>query len=353
MSYIDEFWVGKRVLVTGHTGFKGSWLSIYLNELGALVSGFSLPPEQKSSIYSSIPTSLWHNEFLGDIRAKDLFSEHIQVFQPDIIFHLAAQASVLESHRDPETTWQTNVLGTQNILESLKFMDRTTSVVIITTDKVYENLENGIPFVETDSLGGFDPYSASKAAVELLVSSYRRSFFMSDERVKVATARAGNVIGGGDWLPDRIFPELMRSAQSGTCLEIRNPEAIRPWQHVLDPLHGYLCLAKKLHTSQSSNYQSAFNFGPGQESVQKVIDVVNEANRYLAFTWETSKVESGRYEAKVLRLNTAKAERDLGWSSRIGFSRSISQTIDWYVEFLNGSNGYDLTKLQIQEFLNS
>lgn len=224
------------MLVTGHTGFKGSWLSIYLNELGASVSGYSLPPVGNDSIYSSIPNAFWQSEILGDIRSAEQFDGFVKSSDPDIIFHLAAQASVLESHRNPETTWQTNVIGTQNILESLKGLGRSVSMVVVTTDKVYENLENGVPFVETDSLGGFDPYSASKAAVELLVSSYRKSFSFDRHQIHVATARAGNVIGGGDWLPDRIIPDLIRAAKSGTALTLRHPNSVRPWQHVLDPL---------------------------------------------------------------------------------------------------------------------
>jgi CDP-glucose 4,6-dehydratase len=340
------------VLVTGHTGFKGSWLSIYLKELGAFVSGYSLPADN-GSIYSSVPNSFWHSEILGDIRNKGQFDGFVKSSQPDVIFHLAAQASVLESHRDPETTWQTNVIGTQNILESLKGFGRSVTAVIVTTDKVYENLENGVPFVETDSLGGFDPYSASKAAAELLVSSYRRSYSFSDHDIRVATARAGNIIGGGDWLPDRIIPDLIKAAQSGTELEIRHPNAVRPWQHVLDPLSGYIQLAEKLYTTQSGEYQSAFNFGPGQEANQRVIDVVEQANQYLPFSWKTSEVESSTYEAIVLRLNTSKSQEILGWQSRIGFSETISQTMNWYLEYLKGSTAFDLTKKQIQEFLAS
>jgi len=277
-----SFWSGKKVLITGHTGFKGSWLMLWLLEQGAEVYGYSLEPKKDLNLFNNLLKELSFNNFnhfIGDICELKDFKSYIFQTKPDIIFHLAAQSLVRKSYEEPINTWQTNLIGSLNLLQCLRELDSNCSVVLVTTDKVYKNNEWIFGYRENDQLGGFDPYSASKAALEIAVSSWRNSFCKShsdnNSNIKIATARAGNVIGGGDWAEDRIIPDIMRSLSNNKILEIRNPLSTRPWQHVLEPLWGYMELARKLYMNEKG-FCEAFNFGPLIESNKKVIAAINE-----------------------------------------------------------------------------
>ena len=262
----DNFWFGKKVVITGHTGFKGSWLAIWLNSLNAKVFGISLEPENDECLFnlSNIKEEIQHN--IVDIRDYEKLSFLINEIQPDFIFHLAAQPLVRKSYIESRYTWETNVLGSINLLESMKYINIPCTAIFVTTDKVYHNTEKDVSYNEEDILGGFDPYSSSKSAVELAVNSWRNSFFTNENKIRIATVRAGNVIGGGDWSEDRIIPDAIKNLIIKNNIIIRNPNYVRPWQHVLDPLSGYLNLAEKISSNSNKIYQSAFNFGPDIEN---------------------------------------------------------------------------------------
>jgi CDP-glucose 4,6-dehydratase len=348
-----EFWVDKKVLVTGHTGFKGSWLTILLRSLGAEVSGYSLPPTRASVIYQSLPGDFFQFELLEDLNNKRALQTFIHNSKPEVIFHLAAQASVLESLRDPLKTWFTNVHGTQNLLNVLLELQMDCTCVVVTTDKVYQNLELNAPFKETDPLGGNDPYSSSKAAVELLVKSYNSSFPVFANKVRISTARAGNVIGGGDWLENRIIPDLMRAYFSSTQLTVRNPNSIRPWQHVLDALHGYLLQAEQfsLHGTCSSN--KAFNFGPAEESQVSVQELISEFSTHVSMKTPIVIPVKNSVESRLLSLNSKLAMDNLSWSPTMNFKESVELTANWYRANHEGENPFNLTQNQISDWLAS
>jgi CDP-glucose 4,6-dehydratase len=329
---LELFFSGKKVLVTGHTGFKGSWLTLWLTEMGAEVCGISLDPE---------PTSHWNelNLSIRDIRVditdREKFEREIKAFQPEIVFHLAAQPLVRHSYKFPVETIQTNVLGTVYLLDVLKDLDSTESVLVITTDKCYENKEWLWGYRENERLGGHDPYSSSKACVELVTQCYRDSFF-KENKIGLATARAGNVIGGGDWNTDRLIPDIMRSIQEGKKLEIRSPQATRPWQHVLDCIHGYLLLAMQLYLDKEG-FSSAWNFGPGQASNRSVQQVLDKMIEYMNFDWNMSdKIHP--HEATFLYLDSSKAKKFLGWNPVLNFSETIEYTARWYGAYLDKKN---------------
>jgi CDP-glucose 4,6-dehydratase len=336
LELILEEFRGKKVFVTGHSGFKGSWLSSILDKYGVITKGYSLKPNTNPALYNNIEFSNNHLSVYSDIRDYDKFKKEILSFEPDFIFHMAAQPLVLESYKNPRDTYEINFLGTLNLLEILKESNLTCTCILITTDKVYKNLELNRAFVETDSLGGNDPYSASKASCEILIDSYYTSFFQ-DSDINIASARAGNVIGGGDWSANRLFPDIIRSIYGSEDFEIRNPSATRPWQHVLEPLAGYLLLALKLQENPEK-YNGAWNFGPineDNESVKGIIDKINKAGLKLSLSINRNKKFK---EAKFLSLDINKAINNLNWEPKWDTEKSIKKTINWYQKFYNGEN---------------
>ncbi len=344
----SAFWKGKRVLVTGHSGFKGGWLVVWLRRLGAQVTGISLPPITEPNLFSLARIDSLCNSHFCDICKFDQFQELVLAADPEIVFHLAAQPLVRWSYREPLETFQTNVMGTANLLEIVRQGGAVRTVVMITTDKVYRNNDWLWPYREKDELGGQDPYSAGKAASELIISCYRESYF--DERgVGVASARAGNVIGGGDWSSDRLFPDAMRAWQSGSKLEVRHPDAIRPWQHVLEPLWGYLRLAEKLWAEPK--FAGAFNFGPAVGKEATVREVVELARVVFGPSDVRYACQNkGPYEANTLRLDPTKAFLTLDVAPRWSLQQSIERTVNWYQHQKNGMDPGLLCQQEINAY---
>jgi CDP-glucose 4,6-dehydratase len=348
-----EFWRGKRVFITGHTGFKGAWLSYWLVLLGAKVTGYALSPPTEKNCYDFFRLDKILTSVLGDVRDAEFLTRSLQRAQPEIVFHLAAQPIVRRSYTDPVMTYSTNVMGTVNLMESVRNTPSVRAVVNVTTDKCYENREWDWGYRETESLGGFDPYSSSKACSELVTSAYRRSFFNStlskSREVNVATARAGNVIGGGDWAEDRLIPDVLLAFEMNTPARIRNPNSIRPWQHVLEPLSGYLQLGEKLCSgSGAEKFSDAWNFGPVQEDEWPVSEVVDQ----LAQKWENGAswvIEGGAHphEATYLKLDISRAVNKLGWRPRLRLEEAISMTVDWHRGLLSGADPREITNQQI------
>ena len=326
-----NFFNDKKILITGHTGFKGSWLSLWLTEIGASVIGYALEAETQPNLFTALELEKKIKHYIADIRDYTKLNEVIQKEQPEIIFHMAAQPLVRRSYKDPRETYEVNVMGTVNLLEAVRHCDSVRTVINITTDKVYENQDYGQAFREDDALGGYDPYSSSKAASELVTASYRNSFF-KEQGIGLASARAGNVIGGGDWSEDRLIPDCIRALESKKTIEIRNPYATRPWQHVLEPLAGYLQLAIKLNQDPKS-FSQAWNFGPRHDSVINVEELVKK----LISSWGSGdySVDQGEHvhEAKFLELDIQKAVRKLNYSPILSIEENLSMTIDWYKEF--------------------
>lgn len=345
-----DFWADRRVFVTGHTGFKGSWLSAWLNLSGARVTGYALSPETSPSLFEDAQLAECVTSILGDVRNQSALSDAMESAEPEIVFHLAAQPLVRRSYVDPLDTLTTNVIGTANLLEAVRRRPSVRVVVIVTTDKCYENREWFWGYRETDALGGRDPYSASKACAELVTGCYRDSFF-ADSRVAVASVRAGNVIGGGDWSEDRIIPDIVRSVLSETPALVRNPRAIRPWQHVLDPLGGYLKLAA--HLFEDRELSGAFNFGPGDSEQKTVLDLARSLLRGLG-RGELQIAELGPkvHEAHWLRLDSSKARALLDWRPQLGTERAIAWTAHWYAAYLTDrSRARALLEQQITEYI--
>ncbi len=339
----------KKVFITGHTGFKGTWLSMVLKSFGAEVIGYSLKAEGKDHIFNKLEmqNSIKHIE--GDVRDFDYLSESIRKFQPDFVFHLAAQALVSRSYFDPRNTFETNIIGTVNILDIVKDVSSVKSLVIITSDKCYENNEWIWGYRENDRLGGKDPYSASKASAEIVFSAYLRSFFLNKINIGIATARAGNVIGGGDISQNRIIPDCIKALIKSEPITLRSPKATRPWQHVLEPLSGYLLLALKLSESPKE-YSGSWNFGPNNEDCKTVYEVAQ--NIISIFERGTIKIKESNSieEAKLLKLNCDKANQVLGWHPRLDMDRSIFMTANWYKQVLNGKSPLLQTKEDLQEY---
>ena len=344
-----ETYDGKRVFVTGHTGFKGSWLCEMLLMAGAEVYGYALKPPTKPSLFEQLKLAKRiKSHVIGDVRDLKVLAAAIRAAKPDFVFHLAAQPLVRESYRVPVETFETNVMGTVNVLEAVRRIGRKCRVVCITTDKVYENDNRGKAFKEGDPLGGSDPYSASKGACEVAIASYRRSFFSAaDCPIRVASARAGNVIGGGDWAADRIVPDAMRAFLAGRTLTIRNRKSTRPWQHILEPLCGYLMLA-------ASDEDGAFNFGPDEATVRTVGQLVTELKRHFPKARSADRTDpKAPKEAKLLQLDSAKAHKVLGWKPHWDFRRTIAATADWYKAVAGGADARLVTDLQIESYFNS
>lgn len=341
------FWSGKRVLVTGHTGFKGAWLSELLLGRGADLLGVALAPEE-DSLFSRLALETRMASTLLDIRDAAALTREVRTFRPEIVLHLAAQSLVRRSYRDPVGTWATNVMGTVNLLQALSSLDGPVTAVIVTTDKVYENAEWAYAYRETDPLGGHDPYSASKAGTELVAASWRRSF--GGTGLKIATARAGNVVGGGDWAEDRLVPDIVRALQAGRAIEIRNPSSIRPWQHVLDPLEGYLTLAEKLYRAPDDAFRSGFNFGPEPADIHSVRTLVETLLRHWPGHWVDASDPQAVHEAGRLSLSIDKARAELGWSPVWSFEETIKRTVHWYRQVGLGADPVQITRDQISDF---
>ena len=352
---LKDYYTGKKVFVTGHTGFKGSWLIYWLKQLGAIVEGYSLKPEKKS-LYDSINgDSIIDNSFFLDINNYDQIYKKINIFQPDYLFHMAAQPLVLESYKQPLKTFNTNVIGTANILNSLLNLNKKCSIIVVTTDKVYENNELDRPFKESDQLGGYDPYSSSKAASELVVNSYIKSFFniknYNKHQKSISTVRAGNVIGGGDWSKNRLIPDLVKSFSKNISLEVRSPDYVRPWQHVLEPLASYLFIAAKSYNEPQ--FSRPWNIGPYSNQSLSVIKVVDIANKFwpegsVSFPSSTTKL----HEANILKLDISDALNILRWEPKMDIDLTIERTINWYKQFYNGESSLSLMKKDLDFYIN-
>jgi len=343
------FWKSKKVLITGHTGFKGSWLSSWLLDLGANVHGFSLPLGNDNLLFEQLRLSeSVHSEF-ANICEPTKIRHKIHDVKPDVIFHMAAQPLVLKSYAEPVNTWKTNVLGTLNLLESTSNLPDQCAIVVITSDKVYENNDQGGAFCEDDRLGGKDPYSASKAAVELLVSSWNNSFLNVSPNIRLITARAGNVIGGGDWAEDRLVPDLIRAWQRGNSFIPRNPTAVRPWQHVLEPLSGYIRLAQKIYEGETLG--NSYNFGPETSDIVCTEKVIEIASKYWQGKWHSINAPSHYQEAQTLNLSIHRAKKDLGYKPRWNLSKALEMTMNWYLDVMSGTRcPIDATYQQIKSF---
>lgn len=344
----SPFWSGRRVLVTGHTGFKGAWLCLWLSVLGARVSGFSLPPATQPNLHDILGLALDH-AVIGDVRDRQLVADTIARVQPQIVFHLAAQALVRPSYAAPCDTFATNVLGTAHVLEAVRDTPTVEAVVVVTTDKVYDNAETGQAFGEDDPLGGADPYSASKACAELLTASYRRSFFAKGQP-RVATARAGNVIGGGDWCSDRLVPDLVRAHARGKPVILRHPTSIRPWQHVLEPLAGYLMMAEAMVGRQQWDCHS-LNFAPHAAGARSVADLVDAFAACMpGHPGWVLEAATNPHEAGILKLSAERAAAVLGWQPRLDFDETVDWTAMWYRTYLSGASMHDPTREQIAAY---
>ncbi len=346
-----RFWAGKRVFVTGHTGFKGSWLTLWLTKLGARVSGYALAPEPGPSLFRDLALEEEIDHGVADVRDVESIRRRIDAARPEVVFHLAAQPLVRASYRDPLGTISTNVQGTANVLDAVRAVDSVRVVVVVTTDKVYRNNEWVWPYRETDALGGHDPYSASKAASEIVVDCYRKSF-LAAAGVAVSSARAGNVIGGGDWSEDRLIPDAIRAWTAGQPLVVRNPEATRPWQHVLDPLRGYLRIAEK--TWSAPALAGAFNLGPASHeaaTVRQVVDLAKPVFTEAITTWGDE--GQGPHEARWLALDTAKARQTLGLAPVWPLEDAVRRTMEWYRGHTRSMPARDLCLADINRFLSN
>jgi len=351
--FFNNIYKGKKVFVTGHTGFKGSWLLTWLKLADAIVKGYSLAPNPDHKLYGFIGGDSLCQSTLDDILNYTSLESSITNFEPDFIFHLAAQPLVRYSYEQPLETFSVNIIGTANVLNAMRKLSKPCVAVFITTDKVYHNKETNVPYREDDRLGGFDPYSASKAGAEIVIDSYRNSFFNTqkyqDHRKTVVAARAGNVIGGGDWAKDRIVPDIIRALQNNEPIVLRNPQSVRPWQHVLEPLHAYLLLGQKL-CEQPTAYHSEYNFGPYEADCLPVENVVQYAiDAWQSGSYKIVKQAGQPHEAGLLKLDINRAITDLNWRPIYNAQQAIKKSISWYKQF-NGSNATELIEQDIKEF---
>jgi CDP-glucose 4,6-dehydratase len=347
-------WQERRVLLTGHTGFKGSWLALWLTRLGAKVRGFALDPSTAPNMFTVASVGSMVEDVRGDIRDYRKLADSMRDFAPEVVFHLAAQPIVRRSYADPVGTYTTNVLGTVHILEAVRSTPSVRAVVCITTDKVYQNQEWAWPYREIDPLGGYDPYASSKACAEIVSAAYRSSFFsperLPEHNVALATARAGNVIGGGDWSEDRLIPDLVRGFCSRKPVLIRRPNAVRPWQYVLEPLHGYLMLAERL-LAQDRRFTSAYNFGPGDGDAWSVERIANKLVQMWGegASWVRDS-DAGAHEAHHLRLDASKARLELGWEPTLKIETALEWTMAWYRAWYQSENMAEFTAKQIEDY---
>ena len=350
MQTLELCFSGKKVLLTGHTGFKGSWLAYILNEVGAEVTGLALPPVSAVNHFDLLKLDGKINHIVADIRDTAMVTKTVKDFQPEFVFHLAAQALVRPSYDDPVATFSTNVMGSVNLLEAVRQCETVRSLVYITSDKCYENVEWIWGYRENDQLGGRDPYSASKAAAELAFSTYSRSFFDKRPKLGAASTRAGNVIGGGDWAVDRIIPDCIRAIQADEPIRLRNPEATRPWQHVLGPLAGYLLLASRLY-DEPKEWSGPWNFGPSTQEVRTVKNVAEAIVGHIGKgSIEVVDSNSEVHEASLLQLNCDKANHLLGWYPRWDVDKTLEATALWYKLTMNDGDAELITRSQIKEF---
>lgn len=327
------FWNKRRVLITGHTGFKGSWLALWLLKLGAQVSGYALPPPTRPSLYGLLKLKKDVNSCIADVRDAQRLARFVKSTRPEIILHMAAQSLVRQSYEQPVDTYATNVMGTVHLLEAARHCPSVRSVVIVTSDKCYENKEWPWAYRECEPMGGRDPYSSSKGAAELVTAAYRQSFFGPEAGVGIASARAGNVIGGGDWARDRLLPDILHSLLTGQPLSIRHPNAIRPWQFVLEPLHGYLRLAERAATNPAA-YSGAWNFGPGEGDEHTVDWIVRRLMKgWGQKTCRYQAVKATRHEAGFLKVDSSKARMHLGWRPILGLDAALDWIVQWYRVF--------------------
>lgn len=346
----NNVYKGKKVLVTGHTGFKGTWLAIWLKKLGADVIGYSLGVPTEPSMYKICSMNNEVINIIGDIKDDKKLQKVFQEENPDIVFHLAAQPLVRLSYKEPKLTYETNIMGTVNVLEQARHTKSVKAVVVITTDKCYENKEWVYGYRETDAMGGYDPYSSSKGCAELVTSSYRNSFYRQ-QGIALASARAGNVIGGGDWAEDRLIPDFVRAVIQNMPIEVRNPLATRPWQHVLEPLSGYLWLAA-LMVEDCAKYSGGWNFGPNDSDIKNVEDILSLAVK----CWGAGSIEVNKdeqpHEANLLKLDISKAAATLKWHPVYNANTAISKTVEWYKKYYNEENPnmYNYTLGQIDEY---
>ncbi|WP_258102282.1 CDP-glucose 4,6-dehydratase [Marinoscillum pacificum] len=354
IQLIQSSYKGKKVFLTGHTGFKGSWLLYWLKQLGAEVKGYALHPDQSESLYNSMNGDSMCDSVIADIRNKDRLSQEIKEYQPDFVFHLAAQPLVRLSYEIPAETFEVNAVGTANVLDGIRHLKKSCIGVMITTDKVYENKEWHHPYRESDQLGGYDPYSASKACTELVISSYRNSFLnpydYQNHHKSIVSARAGNVIGGGDWAKDRIIPDIVKALIGNRSIEVRNPKAVRPWQHVLEPLGGYLLLGAML-LKEPVKHSYSWNFGPQIEDNLDVESLVQTAIK----VWGTGKYETQKqinqpHEAGLLKLDISKAMAELNWKPKWSAETTIEKTLSWYKKRLNGVSASELLESDINSY---
>jgi len=345
----SSFWRGKKVLITGHTGFKGGWLSLWLQSLGAKVTGVSLDPPTEPSLYKQAKVAKGMVSIREDIRNENEIRDIFQKYQPEIVFHLAAQPLVRYSYRKPVETYETNVMGTLHILEAIRNIDTVEAAVVITTDKCYENKEWVWGYRENDQIGGYDPYSSSKGAAELLIASYRNSYLPN-----IASVRAGNVIGGGDWAKDRIIPDAIRAFQNRELLKVRNPYAIRPWQHVLEPLAGYIELAEQMTTSDMNKYAQAWNFGPNEEDARSVEWIVQEISKQWDddVKWDID-TKDHPHEANYLKLDCSKARTLLNWSPKWNLKEAINKIVEWHKVEQRGVGCRNISIKQVNEYMES
>jgi CDP-glucose 4,6-dehydratase len=354
MNELKNNYSGKCVFLTGHTGFKGSWLVKILSDLGAKVKGYSLAPENEINLYTDINGDSLCESVISDLRDRVALKKAVLDFQPDFIFHLAAQPLVRLSYEMPSETFEVNAIGTANLLNAIRFLDKKCTIVLITTDKVYHNNEWEYPYKESDRLGGYDPYSASKACSELVIDSYKNSFFnpsnYSQHQKAIAVGRAGNVIGGGDWSKDRLIPDIAKALNANTQVVIRNPKAVRPWQHVLEPLFGYLELGLKLN-SDPIKYAQPYNFGPNTNDALSVEEMVVKSIKCWGSGTYTIEVNSNNpHEAGLLTLDISKALNDLNWQPVFNAQTAVERTINWYKKYYNNTSVSELMESDIEYY---